>query len=67
MEYKTLKEEKILDYLVNNINDMTKKKAKNLLKYKEISVNQKTITNANYMLRKGDRIAIVKNHFLNDF
>ena len=44
MEYKTLKEEKILDYLVNNINDMTKKKAKNLLRYKEISVNQKTIT-----------------------
>lgn len=67
MEYKTLKEEKILDYLVNNINDMTKKKAKNLLKYKEISVNQKTITNANYMLKKGDRIAIVKNRLKNDF
>ncbi len=67
MEYKTLKEEKILDYLVNNINDMTKKKAKNLLKYKEISVNQKTITNANYMLKKGDMIAIVKNRLKNDF
>lgn len=67
MEYKTLKEEKILDYLVNNINDMTKKKAKNLLKYKEINVNQKTITNANYMLKKGDRIAIVKNRLKNDF
>lgn len=67
MEYKTVKEEKILDYLVNNINDMTKKKAKSLLKYKEISVNQKTITNANYMLKKGDRIAIVKNRLKNDF
>jgi len=67
MEYKTLKEEKILDYLVNNINDMTKKKAKNLLRYKEISVNQKTITNANYMLKKGDMIAIVKNRLKNDF
>ena len=67
MEYKTVKEEKILDYLVNNINDMTKKKAKNLLKYKEISVNQKTITNANYMLKKGDMIAIVKNRLKNDF
>lgn len=67
MEYIVLKEEKLLDCLINNINGITKKKAKNLLKYKEVIVNKKVVTNANYILRKNDKINIIKNRLKNDF
>ena len=67
MEYIVLKEEKLLDFLINNINGITKKKAKNLLKYKEVIVNKKVVTNANYILRKNDKINIIKNRLKNDF
>lgn len=67
MKYSVLKEEKLIDYLLNKINGLSKNKIKSLLKHQEVLVNGKIITNANYILQKNDEVIIIKNRIKNDF
>ena len=53
------KESNLLDYLIENT-DYTKTKLKSLLKYKNISVNEKTVTNFDYLLKVKDVVEISK-------
>lgn len=53
------KESNLLEYLIENT-DYTKTKLKSLLKYKNISVNNKTVTTFNYLIKNKDVIEISK-------
>lgn len=53
------KESNLFEYLIENT-DYTKTKLKSLLKYKNISVNNKTVTNFDYLLKNKDIIEISK-------
>lgn len=55
---KIVKEQVLMDYLLQNYN---RTKAKNLLKYKEVQVNGKIITQYDYALKIGDHITISKS------
>ncbi len=52
------KKESLIKFLEANLNGVTHKKIKNLLKYQMIEVNGKIVTNANYMLNVGSKVAI---------
>ena len=53
------KESNLLEYLIENT-DYTKTKLKSLLKYKNILVNNKTITSFDYLLKNKDIVEISK-------
>lgn len=57
MKYVVKEERELLDYLLANI-PLSHKKIKSLLKYQNILVNGKTITEYNYKLRKNDVVEI---------
>ena len=50
------KESKLLDYLLNKFNKLSRNSVKNLLTNKQIVVNGKIITKHDFLLKKGDRI-----------
>ena len=48
----------LIDFLLQTYN---KKKAKNLLKYQQVQVNQQTISQFNYLLKPGDEVIVAKS------
>lgn len=62
MKYVVKEESELLNYLYIIMKDMSKKKIKSLLKYKNIIVNDKEITKFDYKLKKGDLICIKEYH-----
>lgn len=52
------KKESLIKFLEANLNGVTHKKIKNLLKYQMIEVNGKIVTNANYMLNLSSKVAV---------
>lgn len=58
---------KLLDYIINIKKDLSKKKIKQYLKYNMILVNDKIITNANYIVNSNDKITINYNKNINTF
>lgn len=49
---------KLIDILVSNLKDISKKKIKSLIKYRMVLVNKKVVTNSSIMVKKGDRVTI---------
>ena len=58
MKYIVKKESKLLEYLLNNVKDLSNNKIKSLLKYKQITVNGKKITAFDYVLNKDDIVMV---------
>lgn len=58
MKYVVKEDSELLNYLYIVMKDMSKKKIKSLLKYKNIIVNNKEVTKFDYNLKKGDLISI---------
>lgn len=58
MKYVVKEDSELLNYLYIIMKDMSKKKIKSLLKYKNIIVNNKEVTKFDYKLKKGDLICI---------
>lgn len=57
-KYKVTEEIELLEFLLSNIEGMSKNNIKSLLTNKNILVNGKVITKYNYKLKKGDTISI---------
>ena len=53
---------KLLDYIINIKKDLSKKKIKQYLKYNMILVNDKIITNANYIVNSNDKITLARGN-----
>ena len=51
------KEEKLLEFLLNKFNKLSRNSVKNLLTNKQVVVNGKVVTKHDYLLRKGDKIS----------
>ena len=58
MKYIVKEDSELLNYLYIIMKDISKKKIKSLLKYKNIIVNNKEVTKFDYKLKKGDLIYI---------
>ena len=55
---KIVNDQILMDYLLENYN---RTKAKNMLKYKEVKVNGKVITQYDYALKAGDDVSFSKS------
>ena len=53
-----IKEDTLINTISNQKNYLSKKKIKQYLKYNMVEVNDKVITNANYILKENDTITI---------
>ena len=51
------KESKLLEYLLNRFNKLSRNSVKNLLVGKKIVINGNVVTKHDYVLKKGDRIS----------
>lgn len=51
------KESKLLEFLLNHFNKLSRNSVKNLLTNKQIVVNGKVVTKHDYLIKKGDRIS----------
>ena len=51
------KEMQLLDYLLNKFNKLSKNSVKHLLSNKQIVINDKVVTQYNYLLKEGDKIS----------
>ncbi|MDD3453102.1 MAG: RluA family pseudouridine synthase [Bacilli bacterium] len=58
MNQKVTKEIQLLEFLLNNFNDLSNKKIKALLKYENILVNNKVQTKYDFQLKKNDIVSI---------
>lgn len=60
MEYTAKEETQLLSFLINTIPNISKSKAKSLLKYKQVSVNGEPVTSFDYNIRPGHIVKISK-------
>lgn len=64
MKFKVEQQIELFRYL-NNVTDYSKNKIKSLLKYQNVLVNGKIVTQYNYLLRKNDNVEITKKRMPN--
>ena len=55
---KALKEDSLINTILNIKPYLSKKKIKQYLKYNMVEVNNKVVTNANYQIKQNDKIII---------
>ena len=60
MEYKVTEDCELLEFLYSSMKDMPKKKVKSFLMTKRVVVDNKVITQYNYLLRKNQKVCIDK-------
>ena len=58
MKYEVKENCQLLQFLIENIKELSNKKIKSLLKYENILVNNKIHTEYNFLLKKGDIVSI---------
>ena len=51
------KESKLLDFLLNHFNKLSRNSVKNLLTNKQVVINGKVVTKHDYLLKKGDVVS----------
>ena len=64
MEFKVEQQIELFRYL-SNVTEYSKNKIKSLLKYQNVLVNGKIVTQYNYLLKKNDNVEITKKRMPN--